>query len=68
MDIFYPADDLECYIQLASFFAWAMVARFGWHFADWQLQVWKDFFNPSANSSTASPAPSGPPSPGARLE
>lgn len=44
MDIFYPADDLECFIQLASFFAWAMAARFGWHFADWQLRAWKEFF------------------------
>lgn len=44
MDIFYPADDFECFIQLASFFAWAMAARFGWLFADWQLRVWKGFF------------------------
>lgn len=44
MDIFYPADDFECFIQLASFFAWAMAARFGWHFADWQLRTWKEFF------------------------
>ena len=44
MDIFYPADDLECFIQLASFFAWAMAARLGWHFADWQLRAWKEFF------------------------
>ncbi len=44
MDIFYPADDFECFVQLASFFGWACAARLGWRFADWQLNVWKDFF------------------------
>jgi len=43
MDIFYPADDFECFVQLVSFFGWACAARLGWHFADWNLKVWKDF-------------------------
>jgi len=44
VDIFYPVDEIEVTRQMFAFFSWAWAACYGWRFANWQLKVFKDFF------------------------
>lgn len=45
MEIFYPANELDVIRQMLAFFCWAWAAYFGWRFAMWQFQVWKEFLS-----------------------
>lgn len=44
MDVFYPADEIEVIRQMLAFLCWSWAACLGWHFANWQLRSFRDFF------------------------